>query len=642
MELEEAVWAKDREGLGTGLLESGEPVESDQIVLMKVGQVRTLLKNNGIDFNKKKGTSRGLCLTREGDLERATDFAIECTEVNVFSPEYDNYTTYSYQYDEFVSRLHMSAMTKGESSVGVPGIFSVSSSHKVQHATRTDTRRVREHKSFSVIIPRAQVSFKREKVSPTQDFVNKVTTAVHEKTDPAKKLLTVFKRYGEFFATDITLGGRLNMRHDKAIDQSYTEEKNQTQFLLACKAAIPTEGGVVDGAGSWGVGLTNQEKNTVNQQSEQLKLEMRGGNSTQTQPNKWIKTTGKYLNWKVIGYRQSSLEPIFNYLTDDLRAKCIQTLRKYFLQQEILVGTALVGAKHASEFGNDAEGVKRIVLIKVHYGRNIDGLTVTNELKTGELKENTKVAYGNYEKVETIGPLDANEEICAMEGGVAPNKLLRELCFYTTLGRRFPAGQNTYYGRAEGAKLTPFRIEAPRVRSITGHAGKTIDSVGFRYLEFQDGTQSPEFLRAIEPYLFPTSLPNVMHMTTRGMLVAGKWRRRSDLTMETDDGVRNTLIVEIGGHSKDGPDLQGFSDARLVEMASIIVFLMAAKIHDRQWLQTQSAKEHRGQLIRFIHGKAGKSVASLEALSDAELVRWGFALKPEAAKELGEWDVWDD
>ena len=73
MELPEAIWAKDREGLGTGILESGQMVPSDNIASMKVGQVRALLKNIGIDLNKTIGVSRGFCLLSAGDLDHATD-----------------------------------------------------------------------------------------------------------------------------------------------------------------------------------------------------------------------------------------------------------------------------------------------------------------------------------------------------------------------------------------------------------------------------------------------------------------------------------------------------------------------------------------------------------------------------------------
>jgi hypothetical protein len=77
-------------------------------------------------------------------------------------------------------------------------------------------------------------------------------------------------------------------------------------------------------------------------------------------------------------------------------------------------------------------------------------------------------------------------------------------------------------------------------------------------------------------------------------------------------------------------------------MAAIVLCLMTAKIHDRPWLQAHSAKEHRGQLIRFIHGSTLEPEASLGLLTDAELVRWGFALRPGAANALGKWEALDD
>jgi hypothetical protein len=291
------------------------------------------------------------------------------------------------------------------------------------------------------------VAFERAKVSPTAAFVKAVGDAVADNSEPAVKLLRVFQRYGEFFATDIILGGRFIFRHDKAFNQTYTEEKNQAQFLLACKALIPTEGPPIEGAGNWGAGLSQQEKDTVNQQKATIEFEIRGGNTTLMQPDKWTPTVAKYINWKVIGHNNRSLEPTFNYLTDDLRAKCIQVLRKYFLDQGLLVGTALAGATHATEFGKDAGDVKRIVQIKVNHGKNIDGLTVTNELKTGQLKVNPLLGWERGEKNDIVGPLAANDEICAIEGSVAPDGLLRQLCFYTTLGSRFPIAEDTYYGK---------------------------------------------------------------------------------------------------------------------------------------------------------------------------------------------------
>ncbi len=394
---------------------------------------------------------------------------------------------------------------------------------------------------------------------------------------------------------------------------------------------------MVDLSAESGTGVEKFTKQELDRQKAEIESVMVGGNPGIRQPSAWIPTVAKYRNWKIIGHKDYSLEPTFNYLTGALRGSCIRVLRQYFRQELVLTGTPLVGAQHSTEFGTDAEDVKRIVKIKVNHGRNIDGLKVTSELKTGELKESPLIGYGHGEKDDVVGPFESNEEICAMEGGVAPDGLLRQLCFYTTLGRRFPIGKNTYYGKTDGQEMTPFRLEAPRVRSITGYSGGIVDSVGFRYLDFNSETASPEFLRAIAPYLFPKNVPSVMKMTIAGMLVAGKWRTQGALRMVNEDAARNTLITDLHNHTTDGKYLQGFNDARLVEIAAVIVFLMAAKIHDRAWLQAHSVKEHRDELITFVHGWTDEPEKSLRSFSDTELVSWGFGIEPEAANALGQW-----
>ncbi len=299
-----------------------------------------------------------------------------------------------------------------------------------------------------------------------------------------------------------------------------------------------------------------------------------------------------------------------------MRATCITKLKEYFTKQMFLKATGVagsagggskvfgIGTDDSKALGISADGVKRIVQIKINHGKNIDGLTITYELKNGKRIETPQIGKGRGERNDIIGPFSAEEEICAIEGFTAPDGLLRQLCFYTNLGSRFPRAENTYYGRTEGQKMAPFRIEAPRVRGIMGHVGNLVDTIGFDYLEFKNDTKSPDFLRCVEPYLFPTQfpLPTGMEMTVKGMLVAGKWRQQRDLLMATQDDARNVLIVELGGHSTESPNLQGFSDERLVEMAAIVLFLMNANLgQDRKWLQAHSAKDHREKVITFVN-----------------------------------------
>ena len=190
-----------------------------------------------------------------------------------------------------------------------------------------------------------------------------------------------------------------------------------------------------------------------------------------------------------------------------------------------------------------------------------------------------------------------------------------------------------------------FRIEAPRVRGIMGHVGNLIDTIGFDYLEFKEQTKSVDYLRCVEPHLFPNlfpmNMPEGIEMTLKGMLVAGKWRPQDDaLVMMDRNDARNTLITELGVHSKENPNkkLQGISDDRLVDMAAIVLFLMNAKLGvDRKWLQDHFVDDHRGKLVTFIGSMTGESEVSIGSMSDRQLLSCAFAFKPEAANNLLKW-----
>ena len=166
IEIEEAVWPEDRDGLDTGIMVSGQNVKMDHLGAMKVGQVRNLLSNNNIWMNKKKGTTLGLVLSQEG-FSSASEKGIQCTEVNVLSPDKTNYFTYSYQYDEFVSRLHMSANSTGETGVGIPLIFDVSASHQIQQTQLGQTQDVSVSGShLPLLSPGAGVVSRRQGLAP--------------------------------------------------------------------------------------------------------------------------------------------------------------------------------------------------------------------------------------------------------------------------------------------------------------------------------------------------------------------------------------------------------------------------------------------------------------------------------------------
>jgi hypothetical protein len=632
--LPEAVWAADHVGLETGFLVSGDPVQGDDVTRMKVGQVRNLLKANRIDLNKEGfGTAPGLVNSIEGFNWSPHD-GVRLAEVEVKSPiPNKRYTSISFQYSERISRLHRAAATSGEANVGVPGIFDVQGSYQTESATRADTRTVKEHKSFSHLIPKARVVIKKNKISLSQEFIDEIKDAV-KKPQPAPALLDVLAEYGEFFPADVLLGGRLDYWTAKKLSELYTEQQDSDGFRLAAKAKAQIDGVPVEGGANWAMGISSEKKQTAIDQASTLDFKMKGGNPVTVTAEDWVPTLAKYMNWEVAGFNQRSLVPTIQYLDEKLRSKCIGILRDYFTRHLQFASTMKAGVTDRDPFGEDVGDVKRIVQIDVNHGKNIDGLKVTYELTNGKREVKTSVGGRRGEYNDIIGPLDFDEEISSIEAGISKESRtrLRRLAFNTTKGKRFPPSKNDYYGRVENNEVDHFTIEAPRVCGIVGNVGSMIDSIGLRYRELSLGAKSRDFLLEIEPYLFPMNIPpRIEEMTVKGILLAANWKTKAELTDDpgiTLDAWRNELIIALGAHSnQDGNFYWGKNNDELVGFGAIVMCLLQTRIHVRKWLQQYSCAEHRKALIDRIQERApDEKREALERLSDGELVRWGFSM----------------
>jgi len=621
IQIPEFEWAEDRVGLTDGL-KNGKPVEGDKVSEMKDGQVRKLLKQNRINLNKEK-YGVAAAFVDVADLKRAAYDAVQCTEVEVKPAEADRITNISFQYDERTSRLHRTTTHEGTANVGMPGIFRVESSYRNARATRTDIRVVAEHKSACTMLPKARVVFKDDKITLSDEFVGKIREATAAKD--AAKLLSVFGRYGQFFASDMVLGGRLNYSTEKKLEDRYDASQDEDQFRLAVQARGQIDGVPVEGGVGWGTGLSNEEKNAVIKQAGRLHLKITGGNEAPITADKWVPTVAKYLNWKVIGFNSRSLVPTIDYLDDNLRADCIKILKEYFMSRLQLKTTEIVGGTGGTKFGYDVGDVKRIVKIEVNHGINIDGLRVTYELTNGQRKEMPWLGYRKGENNDTV-ELAFDEEISSIEVGFSD--VVKRLAFNTTQEDVFPESPNSYYGRGEG-KLQYTKIEAPRVCGLVGSAWAVIDSIGLRYRELaEQGVASRDFLLEMEPNLFPLNIPAQIDMTLKGILAAGNWRTAEELRRMPTEDARNTLIVVLNGHSNQR-HYQGFNNDALVGKGAMVVFLLRAGYSQSQ-LQQMPDTDHKNTVITIIHSNTGEPDAALRALSDGELVRWGFAIKGDA------------
>ena len=114
----------------------------------------------------------------------------------------------------------------------------------------------------------------------------------------------------------------------------------------------------------------------------------------------------------------------------------------------------------------------------------------------------------------------------------------------------------------------------------------------------------------------------------RGVLLAGNFRTQDELDKMSADDQRNTLIVEMVGHSNQSTDFyQSLNDSALAGVGAVMVFLREARIRDDAALTTMSADDQRNTLIVEIDGQTHLG-SRLQSLANMDLVLTGLGVDP--------------
>lgn len=110
----------------------------------------------------------------------------------------------------------------------------------------------------------------------------------------------------------------------------------------------------------------------------------------------------------------------------------------------------------------------------------------------------------------------------------------------------------------------------------------------------------------------------------RGVLLAGNFRTQHELNGMSNEDQRNTLIVELSGHTNQSvPHFQAMDDAALAGTGAVLVFLRRAKIRTDEELKTISDDDQRNILIVEIAAQTSLG-RELQALSNLDLVLVGL------------------
>jgi hypothetical protein len=110
----------------------------------------------------------------------------------------------------------------------------------------------------------------------------------------------------------------------------------------------------------------------------------------------------------------------------------------------------------------------------------------------------------------------------------------------------------------------------------------------------------------------------------RGALLAGNFRTQHELNGMSNEDQRNTLIVALSRHTNQSVGhFQGMDDATLAGTGAVLVFLRRAKIRTDEELKTISDDDQRNILIVEIGGQTHLG-QELQGLSNLDLVLVGL------------------
>ena len=132
-----------------------------------------------------------------------------------------------------------------------------------------------------------------------------------------------------------------------------------------------------------------------------------------------------------------------------------------------------------------------------------------------------------------------------------------------------------------------------------------------------------------QTWIISTADPFTIEMTTRGVLLAGQWRTKAELSGLSPEDQRNNLIFMLDENSNHpAAYFQGFSrdndNVDLVGKGAVVVFLLRAGIRDDAALKNMTDADQRNALIDANIKHTGRPKAELEGMKNQRLVQMGL------------------
>ena len=207
-------------GTVTGVGAGTSTTDRDLVTDLTAEKKYQLLKRNNIEIDKRPaeveptfGSGKMAAYRLESDLVPAKD-EIRFKSFALREARIARVDRSSLSYNEFEWNLQRQSVTQSKTEFGIPGLFNIAATYRDSASVSTYSRKMTAHFQASQFLPKANVVFRENDISLSDEFSQQIQSALKPKSDRdrAIALLNVLKDYGHFVPLDIILGGRISTR----------------------------------------------------------------------------------------------------------------------------------------------------------------------------------------------------------------------------------------------------------------------------------------------------------------------------------------------------------------------------------------------------------------------------------------------
>lgn len=275
-----------------------------------------------ININK---LTRGFTVNENGDFLSSNYNAFELiNKIPPFSICDSSSVEVYISYDKRVSTLVKNGAWGVSGGVGCP-FFSVSSSFKNENKHATTNSNTEIYINGFITYPRVTLNFEdieETLIRPSPIFVEAVDKALNHPQSSPSRLIEVFKHYGNFYSTQVTLGGQYKSSDKKTINNKAAEDEVKRTY----KKSLMSYKLLNKPIGEGDAALVNANQNS--DQSVNFKQEIihdiHGGNTLTNDVGAWTASLCDHSSWRVI---HREIKPIYHLLDTKRQKKINQLIR---------------------------------------------------------------------------------------------------------------------------------------------------------------------------------------------------------------------------------------------------------------------------------------------------------------------------